>query len=349
MPMAIVVISFDGLSDKEFEKIADDTNCPNIAAFKKQALYKGGIKTIFLSNTYPIHTTVSTGKLPKEHGIISNYIGTGKKRRWAIHSKHIKAETIWDAARKKGLNTAAIIWPVTYGADIKWNIPEIHLGGGDRLSSKNKLSENLFTDKLKINAPVWLDNFAASAAHYLLKYKSPDLCLIHLVAYDIISHTVGSKSDKMAAARKSLDKCLGKILKAAENHSVLVFSDHAHLDVTDTIDLKRLFGANVHEQCGGSAFFKSPADNIESYPWFGRFLTQKELEESGYIGNIGIAAKPGYNFGNKKDKSDHGYPADYDDYRVFYALQHKNPGEVASDSYGDLRDVTSTIRKILEL
>jgi len=346
--MPIIVISFDGVGDTEFEKIAaDPINYPNIAKFKRQSFYQGSVKTVFVSNTYPIHTTISTGKLPKDHGVISNYVGNGAQRRWVQHSKHIKTQTIWDAARKRGLSTAAIIWPVTYGAKIKWNIPEIHVKKGEKQDAFKRSRE------LKCKAAVYLDCFSACVARYLIKSKRPDLTLIHLVAYDTIRHAAGSKPGAVTTARKSLDNSLGKILDAAEGHTVLVFSDHTHLDVAETIDLKRLFGANVYEQCGGSAFLKKPINNPENYPWFKRSLTQEEMKGSGYseLAAFGVAAKPGYNFGTGSNKSDHGYPADYENYKVFYAVRGAgfSPNTKITGAFGDIRDITAIIDRNLGL
>jgi len=357
--MAIIVISFDGVKDMEFEALADDRkNYPNIAEFKRHALYKGGLKTIFVSNTYPIHSTISTGKLPKDHGVISNHVNRIQK--WAQLSKYINAETIWDGARKKGLSTAAFLWPVTCGAKIKWNMPEVHI-----LKGQSQMIENLrqgsflfqikaflkHGGKLKGLDAVCIDDFTSAAARDLLKSKRPDLTLIHLVAYDSLCHRFGGKSKEMDIARKSLDDSLGKISDAAGDRTVLVFSDHAHLDVNETIDLENIFGAELYEQCGGSAFFVDIKDNIENYRWFGRFLTREEMTESGYAGKaaFGIAAKPGYCFGSGQVKSNHGYPADYDDYKVFYAVRGKNykPGAEHGGGFGDVRDITAVIKNEL--
>ena len=94
--MAIIVISFDGVGDKEFEKLAGDSKkYPNIAEFKEQAFYQGGVKSVFVSNTQPVHASISTGKLAKEHGIISNHRHRNSIR-WVKKSRCINAETIWE-------------------------------------------------------------------------------------------------------------------------------------------------------------------------------------------------------------------------------------------------------------
>jgi len=352
--MSVVVVSFDGVGDQAFEAMAGNPSAyPHIAAFMEQAHYQGSVKTIFVSNTYPIHATISTGKLPVEHGIISNYTDAEGGLRWAQRSRYIQAETIWDLCSKQGLSTAAILWPITCGAEIRWNLPEVHLHGWE-----NQLVESLRHGSRRFQiwallkhitsfrgiAPPNLDRFTTAVTCDLLRRKRPDLTLLHLIAYDSVSHRTGSQAPALESARKSLDACLGKILDAAGDATVLIFSDHAHLDVHTSVDLHALFGEVLLEQCGGSAFFSGPLEGLEAHPWFERFLTQPEMEESGFFAKgaqVGIAAKPGYRFGSGHYRSDHGYPVDYENYRVFYALRNSRvPVDV---TFGDVRDITGIL------
>jgi len=354
--MAILVISLDGMTDLAFEAMSGaPATYPNIARFKEQSHYRGGVKTMFVSNTYPIHASIATGKLPKEHGITSNYVETERGRRWAQLASYIQAETLWDAAHKRGLSTAAILWPITCGAkNIRWNFPETHIHGWE-----NQLVESLrqgsrgfqlgaflrHGEKLLrgIGQP-GLDRFTTAVTCDLLRKRRPDLTLLHLIAYDTLSHRNGSKSEKLDLARRALDECLGKLLEAAGDTTVLVFSDHGHLDVAEVIDLTQFLGDALLEQCGGSAFLTHPVAGVDSHPWFGRFLTARELDESGFSARgavSGIAANPGYTFGTGSHRSDHGYPADYENYQVFYAVRcNAAPLEPV---YGDVRDITAII------
>ena len=40
-------------------------------------------------------------------------------------AKLIRVPALWDAVRARGGTTGAILWPVTAGADIDWNLPDI--------------------------------------------------------------------------------------------------------------------------------------------------------------------------------------------------------------------------------
>jgi len=358
--MSLVVISFDGVKDAEFEKMAADAGkYPNIAAFMHDAQYTGGVFTTFISNTYPIHTCISTGKHPKDHGIISNILGHKDGADvWAQEASLIKSKTIFQAAIERGLKVGTVAWPVTCGAKIKWNLPEVHLlPGQKRLREHMRHGSPVFQiqallrhrKKMRGLQQPYLDDFFTSTAVDLLRDKKPDLTLIHFLAYDGICHETGI-CDDLDVGRAALDANLGRIMDVAGDATIVVFSDHGHLNVQENIDLAAIFGDAVHEECGGSAFFTRAIDDIENYPWFGRFLTDDEMHVSGYVGRaaFGIGAKPGYSLGKGTHKGNHGYPRDYDDYRVFHAVKNANC-ESYNLPFDDIRNVTAIISQELGL
>jgi len=359
--MALIVLSFDGVTNTEFEKMAADAKTyPNIAAFFAKSLYSGPIYSTFVSNTYPIHTSINTGKHPADHGIISNLLEEGPDYEvWAQEAALIKSKTILEAATEKGLDTAAILWPVTCGAKIKWNFPEVHL-----LPGQKRLIQHLrhgskwlqiralrrFGHKLKgINQP-FLDDFVSAVAADLISRKHPDLTLVHLLAYDAIRHSVGM-APPLDAARASLDESLGRIMAAKRpGDAVLIFSDHGHIDIKHNINLAPIYGDGLYEQCGGSAFFNEDIKDIKEQEWFARFLTEEEMTRSGYKGRavMGAAAKPGYSLSRGRYMANHGYPIDYPDYQVFYAAWGLARG-IDNLPFDDIRNVTAIIQRELEL
>ena len=361
--MSLIVISFDGVKDEEFKKMATNSRrYPNIAAFMQDARYTGDVYTTFVSNTYPIHSSISTGRHPKDHGIISNILGRteGGAEIWAQEAKLFAAPTIFRAAAQKGLTSGTIAWPVTCGEKgIKWNLPEVHLlPGQSRLREQIRHGSLAFQvmaklrhgKKMKGLEQPHLDDFFTSVMVDLLREKKPDLAMIHLIAYDDICHRVGI-SGALDIARASLDQNLGRIMAAAsDNAAILVFSDHGHLNVSENIDLAPIFGDILHEQCGGSAFFTRKIEIIEEYPWFGRMLTEEEMDVSGYGGRaaFGIGAARGYSFGSENYRANHGYPRDYDEYRVFHAIKNAKNGPHYLP-FDDIRNVTAIINQELEL
>ena len=368
--MGVLVISFDSISDKVFEAMArDDANYPNVARFKRESYYRGGVRTVFMSNTYPVHATISTGRPPRDHGVISNLLPPNKKgeRPWAQMARDIRAKTIWDAASEKRLSTAAMLWPVTCGAKIDYHMPEVHPEKGQNLLYRSLLYGSLFFQlsallrhggklvrALKGIGQPELDNFTSSVTCDLLKKTKPDLTLVHLIAYDTIFHATGSSGKTMEIAKKAMDTNLGRLLESWGDDTVIVFSDHSQLDVNESVNLHDIYGNAVFEQTGGSAFVEESISGLEGHPWFGRYLTGGEMEESGYAGRqlIGIAAKPGYIFSeSKKYRGAHGYPTDYENYSVFYGVRGENfrPGSEQQWLKNRITDVTAIIARELNL
>ena len=232
--MSLVVISFDGVKDTEFEKMANDPRrYPSIAAFMRASRYTGSVYTTFVSNTYPIHTCISTGRHPKEHGITSNLLGYADGAEvWAQEAKLIKARTIFQAAAQKGLKVGTVAWPVTCGAKITWNLPEVH-----PLPGQNRVREHLCHGSvifqiqallrhgkklkgLKLVQPA-LDDFFTSVTVDLLRTKKPDMTMVHLLAYDFICHEVGI-CDDLDIARAAMDSNLDRILDAAGKDATVI-------------------------------------------------------------------------------------------------------------------------------
>lgn len=363
--MSLLVISFDAVGDYVFNEMASNEKLyPNIAKFKKKSFYKDKITTSFVSNTYPIHTTISTGKSPKEHGIRANRLNDGRGP-WAQEGKLIKCKTIWQAAKARGLKTAALLWPLTCGEKIDYNFPEIHVNRGENrlwqhlkygspifqiagMLKHVKLLQGFSEDNMgKSSIATNIDRFTTSVACDLFKSKKRvDLALVHLISYDTIHHYVGSSGSALKHAKKVLDENLGRLLRAWKG-KILVFSDHSQIDVKETVNLHKLYGDIVHQQ-GGSAFFKRKVEGIENMPWFGRFLTEEEMDYSGYGDfEMGVAAKIGYSFVILNFKGDHGYPLDYPNYNTFYAYYGPKPDE--SKLRNHVTDITYLIANELNL
>jgi predicted AlkP superfamily pyrophosphatase or phosphodiesterase len=396
--MKVLVISFDAVSDKDFLKMAEF--CPTIAEFIQSSHLQTEVKTVFVSNTYPIHTSVSTGVLPAKHDIITNV----EHGVWVTDSRKIGAKAIWEAAGEKKLTTAAILWPVTGHAKIKFNLPEIHI-----LHNQNQLIENLRAGsplfqlkeflrhgrKLHGIAQPGLDDFVTAVSEDVIREKQPDLTLVHLTIYDDAFHHHGPDDTYLREAAKNLDQNLRCLVAAAgADTKIIIFSDHGQLPVVGVNDPNELLIERkipgYFKLCGGSAFYipqgyeieamlrnldvnnyldppvsdnefiaghREMKEDLTKQRWFGRFLTDEEMEESGMtrISSFGVAAKPGWCFAYEGEayKGNHGYPTDYQDYRVFYAVKEplsaQNIVTPTHGTGGHITDVTKIIVESLHL
>lgn len=328
----LLIVSLDAVADNYFSQLAAR---PNFGAFAKKAAVYRAVSTVHLSNTYPVHTSVATGVLPGVHGLISNTAPFPSLHpQWCYLEKDIKAQTLWQAAAKKGLCTAAVMWPVTAGAkSIKYNIPELL-----KQPQENQLLLNLKHGSKLLQIKQFLrhghllcgvqqpqlDSFTTACMADILRQKKPDFALVHLTAYDSLCHIHGIESPQLAAAYSSLDENLGTLLKAFGTGDVIVFSDHAQLPAQNPILPNQMLATAGHlpqnaqgeyvqngknpcffECVGGSGFLHPGAllqkdiDNFKHQctllDGFNRFLSPEEMRQCGRANlPFGFAAKPGY-------------------------------------------------------
>lgn len=374
----LLIISFDAVGSAQWDRLCA---CPNMAAFAKSAAFTLDARTVFLSNTYPIHSSVITGLPPRAHGLINNTEPFPKRHpRWNTDAREIRARTLWQAVAEAGGSVAAVLWPSTGGArEIRWNIPEIPPSPG-----KNPILENLRAGSkglqlhmllrhgkplLSLNQP-GLDSFSTACAAHILRRHRPDLTLVHLTCYDTLCHRYGVDAPELSAAFESLDQNLGRLLAAAgETASVILFSDHAQLNVHTAVIPNRILESlglirckdlvwipgpeNCFiECCGGSAFFHPGSLGesgiaetraaVAASEGFCRFLSGQEMAECGR-GELpfGFCAEVGYCYDAlpKGERGNHGYPPDYPDYGVFYGIRGRESAPGALRHGGSLLDI----------
>jgi predicted AlkP superfamily pyrophosphatase or phosphodiesterase len=126
----VVMISIDGLIPEYYTAPAPlGLNVPTLSQMKLNGAYAEGVEGVYPSVTYPSHTTLITGVRPALHGIIQNRIfeapNEPQTKEWYWFSKDLKIETLWSMAKRAGLTTGNVGWPVTAGAEIDYNVPEI--------------------------------------------------------------------------------------------------------------------------------------------------------------------------------------------------------------------------------
>ncbi|HEV7842705.1 MAG TPA: ectonucleotide pyrophosphatase/phosphodiesterase, partial [Pyrinomonadaceae bacterium] len=142
----VLIISLDGL-DARYLNRRDEygLKIPNLRRLMAEGVVAQGVISVFPSVTYPAHTTIVTGAYPARHGIYGNEVretpvGTAS-REWYWFARDIRAETLWDAARKRGLKVGMVSWPVGTGAG-DYNVPEILKFGGTLLDTLARIKEN---------------------------------------------------------------------------------------------------------------------------------------------------------------------------------------------------------------
>ena len=244
----VVMISIDGLGASWYMAPPANLRVPNLRRLMEEGSYAEGVEGVYPSVTYPSHTTLVTGRLPGEHGILTNLSSrqAGKNPKdWFWFASAIRVPTLWDVVRERGLTTAAAFWPVTADAHITWDIPEIWdpqkgMVGDPLYVAKFATPGLLFEAALELGPPrpgEDDDTTRANLAAFLIRKHKPNLLLLHLAALDEAEHRHGPGSVEAAATLEKSDAHLGEILDAiraaglADSTDVFVVSDHGFLSV----------------------------------------------------------------------------------------------------------------------
>ncbi|WP_446899271.1 ectonucleotide pyrophosphatase/phosphodiesterase [Clostridium sp. LBM24168] len=255
----LYIISFDGLSTLDFKYIS---SLPNFKKFLSRASYCKNVYSVYPSLTYPAHTSIVTGKYPKNHRIVNNTLlqPSRKSPDWYWNRQYIKGDTIYDLAIDEGMKVAALLWPVTAKSRIQYNMPEIFA---------NRFWQNQIVVSLLNGSPLFqfqlnrkfgslrngikqpeLDNFTHKSFLYTIKDKKTDITFVHYSDLDSMRHCNGFYSDEANAALSRHDKRLGEIIDTLkennmyEDSTIIILGDHSSLDEDKIIDLNALLKNN---------------------------------------------------------------------------------------------------------
>nr|WP_242649857.1 ectonucleotide pyrophosphatase/phosphodiesterase [Clostridium perfringens] len=322
----MVVISLDAVSSKDIEIIKE---LPNISKLMKEGSLIKNVETIYPSLTYPAHVSIITGKYPVNHGITNNIVLNFKDENpnWNWYGNKIKGETLFGLAKKNGLTTASVVWPVTGKMKIDYNMPEIFetkpwhnqiimsaLAGSKVYQfSMNKKFGSL---RKGTNEP-YLDNFVTACAKETIKKYKPNLTMVHLIDVDSHRHDYGYESLEALEALKRHDIRVGEIIQCLkeagiyENTTLILLGDHSAIDTHKVIRLNSAFREEglielkdgklksfkaIARECGGSCYVYLDNKNKEDEKKCLEIL--KKLKEEGaleYILNKEEAIKVGAN------------------------------------------------------
>ena len=253
-PMIVISLDAVGTEDLPFLK-----SLPNFGDFWREAAVCERVRSVYPSLTYPAHTTIVTGKYPANHGIVNNLRIQPQREKpdWFWQRRFVRGETLYDLLRERGGRTAALLWPVTGKARIRWNLPEV---------LPNRPWQNQITASFFNGSPLYelrlerkfghlregvrqpqLDDFVQASLLDTLKNCRPDLTLVHFTDVDSCRHLHGVKSPQAEEALRRHDRRLGEIFSALETlglkdrANVVILGDHYQMDVDRAVCLNWYF------------------------------------------------------------------------------------------------------------
>ncbi|MDQ3522845.1 MAG: ectonucleotide pyrophosphatase/phosphodiesterase [Gemmatimonadota bacterium] len=247
----VVLISVDGFRPDFY--LDEHWPAPTIQQMAREGAHARAVSGVFPSVTYPSHTTVLTGALPARHGIFYNtpFEPAGQTGRWYWEEAGIRVPTLWDAVRAAGRTSANLFWPVSVGAPVDHNVPEIWSldRGADPIETIRRASTPGLLDELereasgRLTADEWSADYltretliGAMAAH-LLETRKPALLTVHLIGTDHFQHEQGRDGPMVRRAVGAVDRAIGQMVDAAERAGILdrtafiITGDHGFVDI----------------------------------------------------------------------------------------------------------------------
>jgi hypothetical protein len=246
----VVLVSVDGLLPAYYLDPA--WPAPAMRQLHREGAHAVAVRSIFPSLTYPAHTTLATGALPVRHGVHSDRtFDPVEDPPWLTDAGIIRVPALWDAVRARGGTTAALGWPVTVGAAIDWNVPDVWPGSDDRLVDALRAAATPpgLLDELEREAAGRLtaDNFsnrllahdlrlAAMAAYLFEKYR-PTLLMVHTQATVQVPQEPDWRNPRRARAVAASDQVVSLLLEVVERTrawdrtAVIVTGDHGMMEV----------------------------------------------------------------------------------------------------------------------
>jgi len=252
----LIVVSVDALVYEDLEYAA---TLPAFGKILKEGALIQRVETIYPSLTHAVHASIMTGCPAGVTGIVSNDIFEAGKfgRPWYNHLDEVKCETIFHAAKKAGLTTAACRWPVTANGDdvIDYLVPEIM--GEDMNGHEDEAAEvyrRLGTSECVMDiVEAALDKYGPGHTHpeydefeiwcaaEIIRRFKPNILFSHPGYVDSERHRTGLFSDYVRESVRVTDEWLTMLLEAVHDAGIedstdfVVLSDHGHLGIQRTL------------------------------------------------------------------------------------------------------------------
>lgn len=248
----LVLVSIDAMRPEFY--CDESWPAPTLQQLAFEGAKADGVRTVFPALTYPAHTSIVTGALPARHGVYNNrpFLASGRTERWLWEASNIRVPTLWDAVRAAGGTTASVGWPVTVGAAIDWNVPDVwpeHYSNEGLIEPVRAATTpaGLF-DELEREATGRLrgetfglgylarESRVAAMAAYLFERYRPTLLLMHLIGTDHMQHERGRSNPLTRRSVGAADRALGELVETVERLglrdrvSFVVCGDHGSIN-----------------------------------------------------------------------------------------------------------------------
>ncbi len=254
MSAPVVLIDVVGLTPRLLEHM------PRVAAIARDG-FRSELGTILPAVTCSVQSTLLTGKLPREHGIVGNgwlFRDLCEVWLWRQSNRLVGGEKVWEAARRqlgRPVTCANVMWWYAMGSSVDVTVtprpvyyadgrkaPGIYAYpasvGGDLVKHLGEFPLfDFWGPRAGLPSSAWI----ANAARRIFDAQRPDLTLVYLphLDYDLQRH--GSSSPEATTAAAAIDEVAGDLIDHVRNAgaTVVVLSEYGITDVSRPVHINR--------------------------------------------------------------------------------------------------------------
>ena len=217
--------------------------------------------TVLPAVTCSAQSSLLTGKLPTEHGIVGNgwyFRDLAEVLFWRQSNQLVRGERIYDQGRLRDSNytTAKMFWWYNMYANVEWSMtprPSYPADGRKIFDSYSNPSDlrNRLQDQFGVfplmqfwgpGADIRSSRWIADASVEVMREKKPSLTLVYLPHLDYGLQRLGPNDPRIAEDIRLVDAEAGKCIAAAReiDAEIMVVSEYAITPVSKPVHINRV-------------------------------------------------------------------------------------------------------------
>jgi predicted AlkP superfamily pyrophosphatase or phosphodiesterase len=222
--------------------------------------FQSTLDTILPAVTCSVQSTILTGTLPREHGIVGNgwyFRDLGEVFLWRQHNSLVRGEKLWDAARARhpDWRVANVCWWYAMGAATDLLVtprPVYHADGRkspDCYTRPPTLHDELTAELGDFplftywgpTAGIASTRWIVQAAQRILARHAPDCLLVYLPHLDYDLQRFGPDAPEAVRAARDVDAVIAPLLDdiRARDAVAVVLSEYGITNVRRPVDINR--------------------------------------------------------------------------------------------------------------
>ncbi|MEZ4741954.1 MAG: alkaline phosphatase family protein [Bdellovibrionota bacterium] len=220
------------------------------------------IKAITPAVTCTMQSTMLTGKMPKDHGIVANgwyFRNLSEIFFWRQSNHLVESEKLWETAKKHNpqITCSNMFWWYNMYSSVDYSATPrpIYLADGRKLAATYSFPPQLSNDLANQLGTFPLFNFwgpaagiqssqwIAEAAIYVQKRFQPTISLVYLPHLDYSLQKFGPEHPFIKDELQKVDKIASHLIESSkqQGYQIIVLSEYGITPVSNPIHINRIF------------------------------------------------------------------------------------------------------------